>query len=202
LGTNAPQNQVDTSVIINSPNIVCDNLWLWRADHDAANPGVGPALGVNGLNPSQHGLVVSASADDVTSYGLFAEHQFKEIVLWNGDRGTSYFVQVEYPYDVQDVSFNQMPAYVVNAGSHLVKGIGVYSNFWYEGISPNTAIQVAPGVEVDSAMTRFLNNNGGILTVINGKFGHAVSVNDKGPYVVCSSIESGDVRVVHNDRLP
>ena len=50
--------------------MVGDNLWLWRADHD-----------VNGLvsdsaNRCDHALVVDG--DDVTMYGLAAEHVLGE----------------------------------------------------------------------------------------------------------------------------
>jgi hypothetical protein len=77
------------SVAINSHNVVGDHFWLWRADH-------GNGVGWD-INTAANGLVVNG--DDVTIYGLFVEHYQQYQVLWNGDRGRTYFFQNEIPYD-------------------------------------------------------------------------------------------------------
>ena len=74
---------------INSNDTLVDHTWIWRADHGA---GVGWDL-----NTSENGLVVNGS--DVTIYGLFVEHHQQFQVLWNGNRGRTYFYQSEIPYD-------------------------------------------------------------------------------------------------------
>jgi hypothetical protein len=77
------------SVVVNSNNVVGDDLWLWRADH-------GKDVGWN-TNTAANGLVVNGN--DVTMYGLFVEHYQQYQVLWNGERGRTYFFQNEIPYD-------------------------------------------------------------------------------------------------------
>ena len=67
----------DTGVVINSSDVVVDQIWIWRADHGA---GVGWTT-----NPTKTGLVVNG--DDVTIYGLFNEHHEGYQTLWNGNAG-------------------------------------------------------------------------------------------------------------------
>lgn len=78
-----------TSLVINSNHVLGDHTWLWRGDH-------GDGIGWT-VNPADTGLVVNG--DDVTFYGLFAEHYQKYQVIWNGERGRTYFFQSELPYD-------------------------------------------------------------------------------------------------------
>lgn len=77
------------SVVVNSNNVVGDDLWLWRADH-------GKGVGWD-TNTAANGLVVNGN--NVTMYGLFVEHYQQYQVLWNGERGRTYFFQNEIPYD-------------------------------------------------------------------------------------------------------
>merc|ERR1712107_136325 len=60
-----------------------DNLWLWRADHYDGGETTG------GQWPCNNALVVNG--DDVTMYGLAAEHTLNDIVVWNGERGSTFF---------------------------------------------------------------------------------------------------------------
>ena len=57
----------------------------------------------NGSNPCDHALIVNG--DDVIMYGLAAEHTLKDVVLWNGDHGATFFFQSELPYDVRDYPY-------------------------------------------------------------------------------------------------
>ncbi len=77
---------------INSNDTIIDHTWIWRADH-------GSGVGWNS-NLSANGLVVNG--DNVTVYGLFVEHHQEYQVLWNGNRGRTYFYQSEIPYDPPD----------------------------------------------------------------------------------------------------
>lgn len=116
---------------INSDNIVLDNVWLWRADHcfDGHNRlwttcpsrSVDTAIVVNG--------------NHVTAYGLAAEHTQKDILVWNGEGGSTYFFQAEMdsfatkPGDRTHNYASKTCGYRVNAERHLAVGVGVYSYF-------------------------------------------------------------------------
>jgi len=71
-------------VEINSANVIIDHTWLWRADHD-----VGGSVR-DSKNYVDNALRVHG--DDVTLYGLFAEHALGDLVSWDGDRGKTYFM--------------------------------------------------------------------------------------------------------------
>jgi len=66
-------------VTINSGNVVIDNTWLWRADHDITGDVV------NSNNPVSHGITVNG--DNVIAYGLAVEHVLEDQVVWNGNNG-------------------------------------------------------------------------------------------------------------------
>jgi len=74
-------NEVKTTYMIeiNSNDVIIDNTWLWRADHDVNG------LVTNGKNPVTSGLVVNGW--DVIAYGLASEHTLGHLVDWNGDNG-------------------------------------------------------------------------------------------------------------------
>jgi hypothetical protein len=94
-GMNNPaiqQMTADVMVSIESGNVIYDNSWLWRADHDI----IGEVY--DSHNPVQTGLKVTG--DNVTVYGLASEHTLGNLVEWYGNNGRVYFYQSEYPYDV------------------------------------------------------------------------------------------------------
>ncbi|MDZ5762775.1 hypothetical protein Cyrtocomes_01170 [Candidatus Cyrtobacter comes] len=78
-------------VRIDANCVVGENLWLWRADHDAQ------ALQIPfSINYCKHGLIVNG--DDVKMKGLFVEH-FNDIqTVWLGKNGQIKFYQSELPY--------------------------------------------------------------------------------------------------------
>ncbi len=88
IGGAAP-GRATTSLVVNSPDVVLDDIWAWRADH-------GKGVGWTD-NVGDTGVVVNG--DHVTAYGLFVEHYEKYEVIWNGKHGTSIFFQNEMPYD-------------------------------------------------------------------------------------------------------
>ena len=60
----ATPGKAKTSLVVNSDNVILDDIWAWRADH---GDGVGWTA-----NTADTGVIVNG--DDVTAYGLFVEH--------------------------------------------------------------------------------------------------------------------------------
>ena len=156
------------SVIINSNNVIGDNLWIWRADH-------GDGIGWN-TNKTRHGVVVNG--DDVTMYGLFVEHFHDYQTLWNGNHGAVYFYQSEAPYDVPDQQswmngeINGYASYKVadQVTSHKVVGMGVYCFFSNNpGVKLNSAVEAptAPDIQFSHITSVSLGGVGEITHVLN-----------------------------------
>jgi hypothetical protein len=160
----------DTSIEVNSPRVLLDHIWAWRADH--GNPG---SFGWE-ENVGAHGVVVNG--DDVTATGLFVEHYQENQTIWNGERGTTVFYQSELPYDPpsqeawMDGDRNGYASYRVadDVAQHRAVGLGVYS-FFERGIPilVESGIQAprSPGVTFQSMTSVFLNGSGGISHIIN-----------------------------------
>ena len=155
-------------LVINSNDTLVDQTWIWRADHGA---GVGWTE-----NLSDNGLIVNGN--DVTIYGLFVEHHQQYQVLWNGERGRTYFYQSEIPYDppTQDVwssgsGVNGWASYKVSDGvkNHEAWGLGVYSVFRKPNVTLSRAFEVpeTPAVRFHHMITVALDNLGEIKHVIN-----------------------------------
>jgi hypothetical protein len=159
-----------TSIEVNSPDVLLDHIWAWRADH--GNPG---SFGWD-VNTADHGLVVNG--DNVTATGLFVEHYQKNQTVWNGEGGTTVFYQTELPYDPpsqeawMDGDRNGYASYRVadDVTTHRAVGLGVYS-FFERGIPilVESGIQAprSPGVTFRSMTSVFLNGSGGISHIIN-----------------------------------
>ena len=159
-----------TSIEVNSPGVLLDHIWAWRADH--GNPG---SFGWD-VNTGDHGLVVNG--DDVTATGLFVEHYQKNQTVWNGEGGTMVFYQSELPYDPpsqaawMDGARNGYASYRVSdaVATHSATGLGIYSYF-ERGIPIllESAIQTPrrAGVDFTSMTTVFLNGSGGISHIVN-----------------------------------
>ncbi|ETO35216.1 coagulation factor 5/8 type domain-containing protein [Reticulomyxa filosa] len=174
-GTNDPSvYQVSTDIMlqINSPNVYVDNTWLWRADH-----GVSGNV-YNEDNPCKVGLQVNG--DNVTAYGLFVEHTLTNLVEWNGEYGSTYFYQSEFPYDVtSEYGTDGYVSYRVNndVTHHAAYGVGAYSYFRDNTVYVNSGFQANLGssdVGFVNAFTVFLNGNGGINHVVDTE-GNSVS---------------------------
>lgn len=160
------------SLQIDSNDVICDHLWLWRADH-----GLDGTVGW-AVNPADTGIVVNG--DHVTAYGLFVEHYQKYEVLWNGDHGRTYFFQNENPYDVPTQSAwvhgstKGYAAYKVGdrVRDHLAWGLGSYC-FFNLGADIYTdrtyEVPDTPGVVLTDLMTVCLNGagGGGMLHCVN-----------------------------------
>jgi hypothetical protein len=176
------------SLVVNSDNVLLDDIWAWRADH--GNPGT---VGWT-VNTADTGLVVSG--DNVTAYGLFVEHYQKYQVIWNGENGQTIFFQNEMPYDPPSQAawmhdgVDGYAAYKVanSVQTHQGWGLGSYC-FFDLGIpieaSDAFEVPVTGGVQLNDILTRFLSGSGGIENVVN-KTGGAVSASDPGPNDVVS----------------
>jgi hypothetical protein len=110
-------------------------------------------------------------------YGLFAEHSLGDLVSWNGDKGRTYFMQSEMPYDVTS-AYNNNVGYRVNddVTTHDAYGIGVYTYFRDHYVKPTSAIAAPskPGIKFTNSKAVFLNGQGGLEHLINNE-GYGVS---------------------------
>lgn len=163
----------DVAIMINSDNVIGDQLWLWRADHGA---GAGWDT-----NRTKNGLVVNGN--NVTIYGLFNEHHEEYQTLWNGNGGRLYFYQSETPYDppVQEKwksnngHHNGYASYKVadTVTSHEAWGLGVYCYFRDSPVKVENAIEVPnkAGVKLHHMTTVWLNGVAGseITHIVNGE---------------------------------
>jgi len=164
----ATPGKATTSLVVNSDNVLLDDIWAWRADH---GNGVGWTA-----NTADTGVIVNG--DDVTAYGLFVEHYQKYQLIWNGENGKTIFFQNEMPYDPPSQAawmhdgVNGYAAYKVadTVKTHEAWGLGSYS-FFNQGqpIRATRAFEVptAPGVKLHDILTVFLTGSGGIDHVVN-----------------------------------
>jgi hypothetical protein len=167
----AEPGKATDSLVVNSSDVILDNIWIWRADH---GEGVGWTS-----NVADHGLIVRG--DDVTAYGLFVEHFQKTEAIWSGQGGTDIFFQNEMPYDppsqaawMADASTDGYPALAItgNVRSFTGYGLGSYC-FFNQGlpIEATEAFQAprtAPAVRLHDLLTVFLNGSGSINSVVDG----------------------------------
>jgi len=185
----AQPGSATTSLIVNSKNVILDDIWAWRADH---GNGVGWSL-----NTADTGVIVNGN--NVTAYGLFVEHFQKYEVIWNGNGGTNIFFQNEMPYDPpSQAAWMEAPgvdgwaAFKVadTVTSFSGYGMGSYS-FFNQGVNiyAANAFEVPatlPASSLHDLLTIFLNGSGGILNVINNTGGSATSANPDTPVTVVS----------------
>jgi hypothetical protein len=87
----ATPGQASNGLVVNSSQVILDNIWAWRADH-----GVPGSVGWD-VNTGRNGVIVNG--DHVTATGLFVEHYQQYNVIWNGEDGRTVFFQNELPYD-------------------------------------------------------------------------------------------------------
>ena len=185
----AQAGSATNSLVVNSKNVILDDIWAWRADH---GNGVGWTV-----NTADTGVIVNG--DNVTAYGLFVEHYQKYEVIWNGNGGTDIFFQNEMPYDppsqgawMEAPGVDGWAAFKVadTVTSFSGYGLGSYS-FFNQGVSiyAANAFEVPaslPASSLHDLLTIFLNGSGGILNVVNGTGGSATSANPDTPVTVVS----------------
>jgi hypothetical protein len=188
----AAAGKATTSLVVNSNNVILDDVWAWRADH---GNGVGWTS-----NTADTGVIVNG--DNVTAYGLFVEHFQKYEVIWNGNGGTDVFFQNEMPYDVpSQAAWMEAPgvdgyaAFKVadNVTSFAGYGMGSYS-FFNQGLNIYAAHAfevpaTLPAGSLHDLLTIFLDPShgmGGILNVVNNVGGPSVITNPDTPVAVVS----------------
>ena len=187
----AEAGSATVSLVVNSDDVILDDIWAWRADHGA---GVGWTD-----NTADTGLIVNGN--DVTAYGLFVEHYQKYEVIWNGDGGTDIFFQNEMPYDppsqaawMEAPGIDGWAAFKVGnqASSFNGYGMGSYS-FFDQGVNIFAAnafevpTTLPPGKHERSAHGLPQHRGfGGILNVINNTGGSSTIANPDTPVTVVS----------------
>ena len=187
----AQAGRATISLLVNSDNVILDDIWAWRADHGT---GVGWTS-----NTADTGVIVNGN--NVTAYGLFVEHYQKYEVIWNGNGGTDIFFQNEMPYDppsqaawMEAPGVNGWAAFKVtnNVTSFNGYGMGSYS-FFNQGVSiyAANAFEVPttlPAGSLHDLLTIFLSTSGsgGILNVVNNTGGSSTSANPDTPVTVVS----------------
>jgi hypothetical protein len=188
----ATPGKATTALVVNSDNVILDDIWSWRADH---GNGVGWTS-----NTADSGLVVNG--DNVTAYGLFVEHYQKHNVIWNGNGGTVIFFQNELAYDVpSQAAWREAPgvdgwaAFKVasNVTSFHGYGMGSYS-FFNQGVEiyAERAFEVPatlPPGSLHDLLTIFLDpshGSGGIRHVVNDTGGSSTKANPDTPVTVVS----------------
>jgi hypothetical protein len=164
----ASLGKATTSLVVNSDNVLLDDIWAWRADHGT---GVGWTV-----NTADTGVIING--DDVTAYGLFVEHYQKYEVIWNGENGSTIMFQNEMPYDPPDQAswshdgINGFAAYKVaeDVKSHQGFGLGAYCFFEINPSIVNAHAFEVPdtsGVQFHDLITVSLGGVGAIEHVIN-----------------------------------
>ena len=165
-GPDAYKTSVDSMVEINSNNITGDNFWLWRADH---GKGLRHDQSDFTYNVSTNGLIVNG--DNVTMLGLAVEHCQKDLVVWNGENGTTYWYQSEIPYDAPR-DWDYLAYYVTdNVTKHTGNGLGAYA-FLYQKNPPLEVTRafktpITKGIKMSNMLTFNANSNGGFLNIWN-----------------------------------
>jgi hypothetical protein len=188
----AAAGRATTSLVVNSKNVILDDIWAWRADH---GNGVGWTS-----NTADTGVVVNG--DNVTAYGLFVEHYQKYETIWNGNGGTTVFFQNEMPYDPpSQAAWMEAPGvdgwaafkvgdavtsfhgYAMGSYSFFNQGVNIYAAHAFE--VPTT---LPPG-SLHNLLTVFLDpthGSGGILNVVNDTGGSSTIANPDVPVTVVS----------------
>ncbi len=187
----AEPGKVTTSLIINSNNVILDDIWAWRADHGNANT-VGWTI-----NTADTGVIVNGN--NVTAYGLFVEHYQKYDVIWNGNNGTVVFFQNEMPYDppnqaawMEAPGVNGWAAFKVGKTVTSFHGYGMGSySFFNQGVDIYAAHAfevptTLPAGSLHNLLTIFLSTagSGGIQHVVNDTGGSSTIANPDTPVTV------------------
>jgi hypothetical protein len=187
----AEPGRATTSLVVDSNNVILDDIWAWRADH---GNGVGWTT-----NTADTGVVVNG--DHVTAYGLFVEHYQKYETIWNGNDGTDIFFQNEMPYDPPSQeawmeapgvdgwaafklgdTVTSFSGYGMGSYSFFNQGVNIYAAHAFE--VPTT---LKPG-SLNDLLTIFLSTagSGGILNVVNDTGGSSTIANPDVPVTVVS----------------
>jgi hypothetical protein len=191
-----PEVWTNQMVQITSPNVVGENLWLWRGHclHDCGERGEEG----HSRNRVSNGLEVNG--DNVTVYGLTAEHALQDQVVWKGQRGKTLFGMFKLPYDATRQNFVEpgYAGYVVadHVTAHEVRGAGVYSIFQRsEDIQVASAFRApkgVPGFKYSNLFTVSLGGSGSIQHILNDQGGKCSATEVGKPHWLTSSPTEGN----------
>jgi hypothetical protein len=184
----ATAGRATLSLVVNSDDVILDDIWAWRADH-------GQFVGWT-TNTADTGLIVNGN--NVTAYGLFVEHYQKTEVIWNGNNGTDIFFQNEMPYDPptqaawrESADVDGFSAFKVGDAVTRFHGYGMGSYCYFNqgvAIYASGAFEVPsnlPAGSLQNLFTIFLAaGSGGIRNVINNQGGSYTAGNPHGPVTV------------------
>ena len=186
----ATPGSATNSLVVNSNNVILDDIWAWRADH---GNGVGWTS-----NTANTGLIVNGN--NVTAYGLFVEHYQQYEVIWNGNGGTDVFFQNEMPYDPpSQAAWMEAPGVEGWAAFKVADTVTSFNGYGmgsYSFFNQSVDIFAANAFEVPSTLaaesmrdlfTIFLDpsaGRGGILNVINNTGGSSTIANPDVPVTV------------------
>jgi hypothetical protein len=173
-GAESTPTSATVSLLDNASSSIIDDVWAWRADH-------GNDVGWT-LNTGDTGLVVTGN--NVTAYGLAVEHYQKSEVVWTGQGGTDVFFQNELPYDPPSQAAWQespthpgYPAFQVAGNVTTFQGYGMGSYVVFIQTSATLYDQEAfaspqvPGVQFHNVFGVWIQDSGGLNSVINGTGG-------------------------------
>jgi hypothetical protein len=177
----ATPGRATASLVVNSSQVILDDIWAWRADH-------GNGVGWSD-NVGDTGLTVNGDA--VTAYGLFVEHYEKYEAIWNGTNGTDIFFENEMPYDPPSQAAwragptrDGYPAFLITQRAAGFRGYGMGSYSFFDRGVPivaTSAFETAhpSGSELHDLLTIFLSTagSGGIDHVVNATGGSATAAN-------------------------
>lgn len=167
-----PVGKAKTMIKCAGAGSVLDNVWCWVADHYGDGS-------YTFWDNAACDYGVHVTGDNVTAFGLFAEHNHGYNVLWQGNNGATYMFQSEFNYfpPNQD-SFGNAVSYKVgdNVFGHTLIGGGAYS-FFPCSSDESHDVYAAAGFDFGNAtnvnyqhlFTVFLNGFGGIHSVVKGK---------------------------------
>ena len=158
------------TLVVNSSNVIGDDLWLWRADHSN-----GGTVGWT-ANTAANGPV--ANGANVTTYGPAVEHYQAVQVQWNDNGGADYFCQSEMPCDPPNHSSwmhgssDGYPSINVASGVTAFQGygLGVYCYFGTNSgvVSANALTSpTSSGVQWHNMVTVSLGGVGTISHIID-----------------------------------
>ena len=192
-GADSKPCKTKVCVVINKASTICDNFWVWRADH-----GAGVAWD---KNTAENGIIING--EDVTAYGLMVEHFQKVQTTWNGDGGRCYMYQSELPYDIKSQNvWNEAGSYGFtdykvseNVKKHEGYGIGIYSCYQAAQCRLKSAITCpdTPDVKFTNVCTYSLVGNGTIDYAINNA-GYQIAQSGSmcKVFSYCNKVATGD----------
>lgn len=179
------ERQTVAAATIYTNNVIGDNLWLWRADHDKASSHSMDAI-ANLVNWDQdraeYGLIVYG--DQVSIYGLAVEHFRQNQTVWYGENGRVTFYQSEMPYDILSLDewickdprlgitspSHGCASYVIgqNVKHHQGLGFGIYTYFANAPIVAPAAIQAprTANITIDHIIGKWLNGQGAMTNLV------------------------------------